>query len=328
MNFQQLRFVREALRNNLNLTEVAAVLYTSQSGVSKQIKDLEDELGIELFVRSGKRLTGLTRAGDGAVQIVRRILQETENLRRYASQYAGVDSGRLVIAATHTQARYTLPKVVEEFNQAFPKVTLELHQGAPRQIADMVANGDADIGIASEALNEAADVRAYSCFTWKHQVVVPHNHPLLAQAPVTLEQIALYPLVTYNGQFTGRKCVDAAFSKAHLTPYLRLTAMDADVIKTYVRRGLGVGIVAEMALEDIERDGLVVLPTQGALFGTCNTMLAVRKGAFLPSFAYRFIDMFAPGLALDGLAPDGLSIDELALDERPQAGVAADDLAA
>jgi len=306
MNFQQLRFVREAIRNNLNLTEVAAVLYTSQSGVSKQIKDLEDELGIELFVRSGKRLTGLTRAGDGAVQIVGRILQETENLRRYASQYAGVDSGRLVIAATHTQARYTLPRVVEEFNQAFPKVKLELHQGAPRQIADMVTNGEADIGIASEALNQASDVQAYSCFTWSHQVVVPIEHPLLRQAPVTLEQIAAYPLVTYNEQFTGRKCVDAAFSKAGLTPDLRLTAMDADVIKTYVRRGLGVGIVAEMALEDIQRDGLVVLPTQGELFGTCSTMLAVRKGVFLPSFAYRFIEMFAPGLQLEPVTDERL----------------------
>ncbi|WP_426189183.1 CysB family HTH-type transcriptional regulator [Massilia sp. DWR3-1-1] len=302
MNFQQLRFVREAVRNNLNLTEVAAVLYTSQSGVSKQIKDLEDELGIELFVRSGKRLTSVTRAGDGAVQIVHRILQETENLRRYASQYADVDSGRLVIAATHTQARYTLPKVIEEFNRVFPKVRLELHQGTPRQISAMICNGEADIGIASEALNDAADVRAYSCFSWRHQVVVPAGHPLLAQAPATLEDIAAYPLVTYNEQFTGRKCVDAAFSQAGLTPDLRLTAMDADVIKTYVRRGLGVGIVAEMALEETERDGLVVLETQGDLFGSCTTSLGVRNGSFLPAFAYRFIDMFAPGLKLDPLA--------------------------
>jgi LysR family transcriptional regulator, cys regulon transcriptional activator len=296
MNFQQLRFVREAVRNNLNLTEVAAVLYTSQSGVSKQIKDLEDELGIELFVRSGKRLTALTRAGDGAVQIVSRILQETENLRRYASQYAGVDSGRLVIAATHTQARYTLPKVVEEFNRAYPKVTLELHQGTPRQIATMVSEGDADIGIATEALDSASDVHAYPCFTWNHRVVVPDGHPLLARAPVTLADIAAYPLVTYNEQFTGRKCVDAAFSATGLVPDLRLTAMDADVIKTYVRRGLGVGIVAEMALEDIGASGLRVLETDGELFGTCTTMLGVRNGVFLPSFAYRFIDMFAPGL--------------------------------
>ncbi|WP_338762571.1 CysB family HTH-type transcriptional regulator [Massilia sp. METH4] len=296
MNFQQLRFVREAVRNNLNLTEVAAVLYTSQSGVSKQIKDLEDELGIELFVRSGKRLTALTRAGDGAVQIVGRILQETENLRRYASQYAGVDSGRLVIAATHTQARYTLPRVVEEFNRAYPKVTLELHQGTPRQIAAMVSDGEADIGIATEALDGAADVQAYPCFTWSHRVVVPEGHALLGKAPVTLADIAAHPLVTYNEQFTGRKCVDAAFSQAGLVPDLRLTAMDADVIKTYVRRGLGVGIVAEMALEDSEARGLRVLETDGELFGTCTTMLGVRNGVFLPSFAYRFIEMFAPGL--------------------------------
>ncbi|GGY35655.1 LysR substrate-binding domain-containing protein [Pseudoduganella sp. SL102] len=296
MNFQQLRFVREAVRNNLNLTEVAAVLYTSQSGVSKQIKDLEDELGIELFVRSGKRLTALTRAGDGAVQIVGRILQETENLRRYASQYAGVDSGRLVIAATHTQARYTLPKVVEEFNRAYPKVTLELHQGTPRQIAAMVSEGDADIGIASEALDAASAVRAFPCFTWSHRVVVPAGHPLLARTPVTLADIAAHPLITYNEQFTGRKCVDAAFRQGGLVPDLRLTAMDADVIKTYVRRGLGIGIVAEMALDDLAQSGLHVLETDGELFGSCTTMLGVRNGVFLPSFAYRFIDMFAPGL--------------------------------
>jgi LysR family cys regulon transcriptional activator len=272
------------------------VLYTSQSGVSKQIKDLEEELGIELFVRSGKRLTGLTRAGDGAVQIVGRILQETENLRRYASQYAGVDSGRLVIAATHTQARYTLPKVVEEFNRAYPKVTLELHQGTPRQIAAMVGEGDADIGIASEALDAASAVQAFPCFTWNHRVVVPAGHPLLGHVPVTLAEIAAYPLITYNEQFTGRKCVDAAFRQAGLVPDLRLTAMDADVIKTYVRRGLGIGIVAEMALEDVAQSGLHVLETDGELFGTCTTMLGVRNGVFLPSFAYRFIDMFAPGL--------------------------------
>lgn len=299
MNFQQLRFVREAVRNNLNLTEVAAVLYTSQSGVSKQIKDLEDELGIELFVRSGKRLTGVTRAGDGAVEIVRRILLETENLRRYASQYAGVDSGRLVIAATHTQARYTLPHVVEAFNRAYPKVALELHQGTPRQIAAMLADGDADIGIASEALNTASAVRAYPCFTWRHVVIAPAGHPLLAQAPVTLADIAAYPLVTYNEQFTGRQCVDAAFGAAGLVPDLRLTAMDADVIKTYVRRGLGIGIVAEMALDDGApgaRDDLVVVETDGQLFGTCTTMLGVRSGVFLPSFAHRFIEMFAPGV--------------------------------
>jgi|SRR5450830_39326 len=302
MNFQQLRFVREAIRNNLNLTEVATVLYTSQSGVSKQIKDLEDELGIELFVRSGKRLTGLTRAGDGAVEIVGRILLETENLRRYASQYAGVDSGRLVIAATHTQARYTLPRVVEEFNRAFPKVTLELHQGTPRQIAAMISDGDADIGIASEALDHAPDVNACTCFTWNHRVLVPRGHPLAGQQGVTLAQIAAYPLVTYNEQFTGRKCVDAAFSAAGLVPDLRLTAMDADVIRTYVRRGLGVGIVAEMALEDIERDGLVILDTAGHLFGSCTTMLGVRNGVFLPSFAYRFIEMFAPDIAPQQLA--------------------------
>lgn len=298
MNFQQLRFVREAVRNDLNLTEVAAVLYTSQSGVSKQIKDLEDELGIELFVRSGKRLTAVTRAGSGAVEIVQRILLETENLRRYASQYAGVDSGRLVIAATHTQARYTLPRVIEQFHLEFPKVKLELHQGTPMQIAAMLSAGEADIGIASEVLDQSPEVRAYHCFSWNHRLVVPRGHPLDGVGPVTLQQIAAYPLITYNPQFTGRKRVDAAFSTAGLVPDLRLTAMDADVIKTYVRRGLGIGIVAEMALDDLARDGLVVLPTATELFDACATVLAVRQGTFLPAFAHQFIGMFAPGLTL------------------------------
>ncbi|MDO9422220.1 MAG: CysB family HTH-type transcriptional regulator [Herminiimonas sp.] len=301
MNFQQLRFVREAIRNNLNLTEVAAVLYTSQSGVSKQIKDLEDELGIDLFVRSGKRLTSVTRAGDGAVEIVKRILLETENLRRYASQYSGVDTGQLVIAATHTQARYTLPKVVEQFNEEFPKVKLELHQGTPNQVAAMISNGEADIGIASEVLDQSPDIIAYPCFSWNHQVIVPAGHPLIKSEPVTLADIAQYPLITYNPQFTGRKCVDAAFSQAALVPDFRLTAMDADVIKTYVKRGLGIGIVAEMALDEIERDGLTVLETDGVLFGSCTTLVAVRNGTFLPSFAYRFIEMFAPNLKLEDL---------------------------
>ncbi|GGC16136.1 CysB family transcriptional regulator [Oxalicibacterium flavum] len=301
MNFQQLRFVREAVRNNLNLTEVAAVLYTSQSGVSKQIKDLEDELGIDLFVRSGKRLTSLTRAGTGAVEIVQRILMETENLRRYASHYSGVDSGRLIIAATHTQARYTLPKVIEAFTTEFPKVKLELHQGTPNQVATMINSGEADIGIASEVLDQSPEIQAFPCFSWSHQVIVPKDHPLLKKAPVSLEDLSHFPLITYNPQFTGRKCVDAAFSSAGLEPDFRLTAMDADVIKTYVKRGLGIGIVAEMALDGIENEGLVVLPTQGPLFGSCTTLVAVRSGVFLPSFAYRFIETFAPKLKLEDL---------------------------
>jgi LysR family cys regulon transcriptional activator len=230
MNFQQLRYVREAMRNNLNLTEVASVLYTSQSGVSRQIKDLEDELGIELFARSGKRLTGVTRAGAGAVEIIKRILIETENLRRYASEYAGVDAGRLVIAATHTQARYTLPRVIERFSQEFPKVKLELHQGTPLQVAGMLAEGAADIGVASEVLGDAPNLCTHPCFTWSHRVVAPAGHPLLQLAPARLEDIAQYPIITYNQQFTGRACVDAAFAAAGIAPDLRLTAMDADVI--------------------------------------------------------------------------------------------------
>jgi LysR family cys regulon transcriptional activator len=297
MNFQQLRYVREAVRNNLNLTEVAGVLFTSQSGVSRQIRDLEEELGIELFVRSGKRLVGVTRAGAGAIEIIKRILSETENLRRYAGDYAGVDAGRLVIAATHTQARYTLPRVIERFSQEFPQVKLELHQGTPLQVVAMLNEGTADIGLASEALGDADGLAAYPCFTWSHRVVAPEGHPLLDLALARLADIAQYPIITYNQQFTGRACVDAAFAAAGIHPDLRLTAMDADVIKTYVRRGLGVGIVAEMALEDIARDGLRVVDTEDGLFGSCTVLIATRSGNFLPAFVHRFIGMLAPDAA-------------------------------
>ncbi|MBK4734329.1 LysR substrate-binding domain-containing protein [Noviherbaspirillum pedocola] len=300
MNFQQLRYVREAVRNNLNLTEVAGVLYTSQSGVSRQIKDLEDELGIELFVRSGKRLVGVTRAGAGAIEIIKRILAETENLRRYAGEYAGVDAGRIVIAATHTQARYTLPRVIERFSSEFPKVKLELHQGTPLQVAAMLTEGAADIGIASEALGVAEGLASHPCFIWSHRVVAPEGHPLLKLAPARLTDIAQYPIITYNQQFTGRACVDAAFAAADIQPDLRLTAMDADVIKTYVRRGLGVGIVAEMALEDMEREGLRVVDTEEGLFGSCTVRVATRNGNFLPAFVHRFIEMLMPA-AEDGV---------------------------
>lgn len=252
-------------------------------------------------MRSGKRLTSLTRAGSGAIDIVQRILMETENLRRYASHYSGVDSGRLIIAATHTRARYTLPQVIELFTTEFPKVKLELHQGTPNQVATMINSGEADIGIASEVLDQSSGTQAFPCFSWSHQVIAPKDHPLLKKAPVSLKDLSRFPLITYNPQFTGRKCVDAAFAEAGLEPDFRLTAMDADVIKTYVKRRLGIGIVAEMALDDIKQDGLVVLPTQGSIFGSCTTLVAIRSGVFLPSFAYRFSEMFAPTLKLEDL---------------------------
>lgn len=298
MNFQQLRYVREAVRRNLNLTEVANVLHTSQSGVSKQIKDLEDELGIDIFVRRGKRLTGLTDPGDGVLQLIERILLDTENLRRAASHYASQEQGRLVLATTHTQARYALPKVIEQFREAFPKVNLALRQGSPLQVAEMVLRGDADIGIATEALNRFPDITTFSSYSWHHVVAVRRSHPLASAKQITLEDIAAYPIITYDKDFSGRPHIDAAFEKAGLVPDIVLTAMDADVIKTYVEVGLGVGILAAMAVDAKRDDHLVVFDTPD-MFEPNTTRIGVRNGTYLRAYAYRLIEMFAPHLRED-----------------------------
>jgi LysR family cys regulon transcriptional activator len=298
MNFQQLRYVREAVRRNLNLTEVANVLHTSQSGVSKQIKDLEDELGIDIFVRRGKRLTGLTDPGSGVLQLIERILLDTENLRRAASHYSSQEQGRLVLATTHTQARYALPKVIEQFRKAFPKVNLALRQGSPTQVAEMVLNGEADIGIATEALNRYPDITTFLSYSWHHVVAVRKDHPLAGAKNLTLEEITAYPIITYDREFSGRSHIDAAFDKAGLVPDIVLTAMDADVIKTYVEVGLGVGILAAMAVDPARDLELVALETHG-MFEPNTTRIGVRNGTYLRAYAYRLIEMFAPHLHED-----------------------------
>lgn len=295
MNFQQLRFVREAVRQNMNLTEVANVLYTSQSGVSKQIKDLEDELGVDIFIRRGKRLTGLTEPGKAVHTLIERMLLDAENLRRVARQYADQDTGHLVVATTHTQARYSLPKVVHRFKAMYPKVHLALRQGSPHQIAQMVINGDADIGIATEGLDRYGEIVTFPGYSWHHTVVVRSEHPLATRPAVTLEDIADYPIITYDQDFTGRSHVDQAFVRAGVAPDVVLTAIDADVIKTYVELGLGVGIVAAMAYDPKRDSELVALDTQH-LFEPSTTRVGLRKGAFLCAYAYRLIEMFAPHL--------------------------------
>jgi LysR family cys regulon transcriptional activator len=295
MNFQQLRFVREAVRQKMNLTDAANALYTSQSGVSKQIKDLEDELGVDIFVRRGKRLTGLTDPGKAVHQLIERMLLDAENLRRVARQYADQDTGHLVVATTHTQARYALPKVIREFTTQFPKVHLALRQGNPQQIARMIIDGEADIGISTEALDSFPDIVSFPCYSWHHVVVVPKGHPLVGRPGITLEEIAEYPVITYDLDFTGRSHVDKAFAEAGALPDVILTAIDADVIKTYVELGMGVGIVAAMAFDQTRDTGLVALESQH-LFEPSTTRLGLRKGAFLRNYAYRLIEMFAPHL--------------------------------
>ena len=296
MNFQQLRIIRETVRRDFNLTEVANALFTSQSGVSKHIKDLEDELGVELFVRKGKRLLGLTAPGKELVVMVERMLLDAANIKRLAEQYSTRDEGQLTVATTHTQARYALPKVVTEFKRAFPKVHLKLHQGSPGEIVQMLLDGEADIGVATEALAEVAELASFPYYGWHHSVIVPAGHPLEAVQPLTLAAIAEFPVITYHEGFTGRARIDQAFAAAGLVPDVVISALDADVIKTYVELGLGVGILAAMAFNPA-RDGELRELESAHLFPQNVTRIAVRRGHYLRGFAYRFIALCAPELS-------------------------------
>ncbi|MBB3177440.1 CysB family HTH-type transcriptional regulator [Variovorax sp. Sphag1AA] len=295
MNFQQLRSVREAVRCGFNLTEVAHQLHTSQPGVSRQIRELEEELGIELFVRAGKRLTGLTEPGGHVLPIIERMLMESSNLRLAGQEFVARQTGLLSVAATHSQARYALPVAVQEFRAQFPDVKLHLHQGSPKQIAQMLLEGEVDVGIATEALGDYPQLVALPCYRWTHSVVVPPGHPLLNE-PLTLDALAKHPLITYDTGFTGRTRIDRAFEERGLAPNIVLTAMDADVIKTYAQLGMGVGIVAGIAYE-AERDTQLRALDAGELFGIHLTKLAVRRGSYLRGYVHAFIESFAPTLS-------------------------------
>ncbi len=295
MNFQQLRSIRETARRGYNLTEVANALFTSQPGVSRQIRELEDELGVVIFERNGKRLTGMTEPGKGILKIIDRLLVEAENLQQASLDYAGQNSGTLSIAATHTQARYALPKAVQSFRQDFPDVRIALQQSAPDHIAEWVLSGKADIGIATEGLSQFPDLVSFPCYRWSHLIVVPDGHPLLAQGPIRLEDLGAFPLITYDVGFTGRGHIDAAFAAAGVATDIVLTAMDSDVIKQYVSLGLGVGIVASMAFDHGRDKGLRAVEASH-LFAPNVTRLAVRKGGYLRDYAYHFIAQFAPDL--------------------------------
>lgn len=295
MNFQQLRIVRETVRRSFNLTEVANTLFTSQSGVSKHIKDLEDELGVELFVRRGKRLLGLTDPGKELIEIVERILVDTSNIKRLSEQFSNREQGQLVIATTHTQARYVLPHVVASFRLAYPKVRLTLHQGSPTEIASMLSDGEADIGICTETLRDAPALTTFPFYTWHHGVVVPRGHALEKVKPLTLEAIAEWPIITYHEGFTGRGNIDQTFAKAGLAPDIVMSAMDTDVLKAYVELGLGVGIIAAMAF-DLKRDAGLKLLDADTLFEANTSLIAVRRGSYLRNYAYRFIELCSPAL--------------------------------
>lgn len=299
MNFQQLRAVREATRQDFNLTEVAATLYTSQPGISRQIRELEEELGVEIFRRAGKRLTGLTPPGEVLLPIVNRLLQEADNLRHAGDEYRNSGRGHLTIAATHSQARYALPAVVKDFRQAFPQVELHLHQGSPKQVADMLIEGVADMGVATEALSDYDELLTLPGYRWTHSVIVPSGHPLQQLGrPLGLADIAEYPVITYERGYTGRAHIDDAFAREGLIPHVVLTAMDADVIKTYVELELGVGIVASVAV-DLQRDRTLHAIDAGHLFEINTTRIGLRKGAWLRGYAFAFIEAFVPTLTRD-----------------------------
>ncbi|ERS81083.1 hypothetical protein Q672_07140 [Marinobacter sp. EVN1] len=301
MNFQQLRIVRETARQNFNLTEVANALFTSQSGVSKHIKDLEEELGVELYVRKGKRLLGLTEPGQQMLVYVERMLMDARNIKNLAEHYQEQDSGELTIATTHTQARYALPEVVSQFKQQFPKVRLRLHQGSPDEIVSMLLSGEADIGVATEALGDIPQLVSFPYHRWHHGVVVPKLHPLTEIERLTLEDIQHYPIITYHEGFTGRASIEKAFATENLRPEIIMTALDADVIKSYVELRLGIGIIASVAFNPARDSGLQLLNTDH-LFEEKQTRIGIRRGNLLRNYAFQFIQLCAPELTEDVVA--------------------------
>ncbi|TAF82634.1 MAG: CysB family HTH-type transcriptional regulator [Curvibacter sp.] len=303
MNLHQFRFVQEAARRNLNLTEAAKALHTSQPGVSKAIIELEEELGIDIFARHGKRLKRITEPGQHVLKSIELILREVNNLKRIGEQYSSQDSGTLSIATTHTQARYVLPEKVAQLRTAFPKVNVSLHQGAPDQVARMLIDDVAEIGIATESLSNYSELVTLPCYEWQHVLVLPTDHPLAQEERVTLEDVAAEPLITYHPSFTGRTKIDQAFEARKLQPRISLEAIDSDVIKTYVRLGLGIGIAAEMAVTDVVEDmekngargGLVVRPA-GYLFGQNVTRVAFKRSAYLRNFVFTFAELLSSRL--------------------------------
>lgn len=296
MNLQQLRFVREAARRQLNLTETAKALHTSQPGVSKAILELEEEIGVDIFARHGKRLRRITEPGEQVLKSIEIILREVHNLRRIGEQYGKHDAGRLSIATTHTQARYVLPGPIAQLRQRYPQVQVELHQGTPDQVARMLLDEQADIGLATEALSRHEELVTLPCYQWQHVVIIPEGHPLAALERLSLEPLAAHPLVTYHPSMTGRTRIDAAFARAGIAPQIALEALDSDVIKTYVRVGLGVGIVAEMAVrDDGAGSGMICLPA-GHLFGLNVSRVAFRKGVYLRDFVLTFAELLSERL--------------------------------
>lgn len=296
MNLHQFRFVQEAARRNLNLTEAAKALHTSQPGVSKAIIELEEELGVEIFARHGKRLKRVTEPGQHVLKSIELIMREVGNLKRIGEQFSAQDSGTLSMATTHTQARYVLPTPVARLREAYPKVNISLHQGSPDQVARMLIDEVAEIGIATESLADYAELVTLPCYEWQHVLVLPAEHALAAKTRIALEDLAELPIVTYHPSFTGRTRIDQAFANRKLTPRIALEAIDSDVIKTYVQLGLGVGIVAEMAVRDLAPDGPLAVRPLGHLFGQNVARVAFKRGAYLRNFVFHFAELLSERL--------------------------------
>ena len=295
MKLQQLKYIWEVARHDLNVSATAESLFTSQPGISKQIRMLEDELGVQIFQRSGKHLTEVTPAGTAIVKMAGEILDKVENVRQIAHEFSDKDRGALSVATTHTQARYLLPSVISEFIGRYPDVSLHMHQGTPVQISEMASKGKVDLAIATEALELFENLIMLPCYRWNRSVIVKHDHPLANEDKLTLEKLAEYPIVTYVFGFTGRSQLDDAFNAKGYVPKVVFTAADADVIKTYVKLGIGVGIVASMAF-DPEIDNELVAIDASHLFEASTTKIGLRRGTFLRGYMYEFIELFAPHL--------------------------------
>ena len=295
MKLQQLRYLCEAANQSLNLSKAAKKLHTSQPAISKQIQQLEDELGVLIFIRNGKRIVQVTPQGQTIIQIARKILQETENMKKAAQEYTHEGGGSLTIATTHTQARYALPPIIKRFTALHPKVRLILRQGSPTQISELVTSGEADIAIATEAIEHFQELIMLPCYQWNRCVVVPPDHPLLTKKTLTLKAISQHPIITYDFAFTGRSKINQAFEREGLTPNVVLTAIDSDVIKTYVELGLGIGILAKMAF-DPKRDQQLKAIDASHLFEPSTTRIGISRNSYLQGFVFDFIEMFAPHL--------------------------------
>lgn len=296
MNLHQFRFVQEAVRRDLNLTETAKALFTSQPGISKAILELEGELGVDIFARHGKRLRRVTEPGQHVLKSIEIIMREVNNLKRIGEEFSKQDSGTLSIATTHSQARYFLPEPLAQLRKRFPKVNISLHQGSPAQVAQMLLEDVAEIGIATESIGEVDELVSLPCYEWQHALVMPAGHPLAQLERISLEDLAREPLVSYHPSFSGRTRVDQAFAARRLKPNIVLEAIDADVIKTYVRLGLGVGIVAEISVRDDPPGGDLVSRPVGHLFGQSITRVAFKRSAYLRNFVYSFAEMLSDRL--------------------------------